>query len=155
KRYGDRPPPQTWPTESPRPPVVWSANDLPMTGAPQDRYLVKSLVHASEILGAFESAADVLRLRDVVERTGLSKATCFRLLYTLHHCGFLEKVDEARYRANTEIRLRKRYRIGYAAQGQNSSFAREVHGSLVAAARRAAVELLVVDNRYQPTVALP
>ena len=125
-----------------------------MPVAPRDCYLVKSLVHASEILAAFESAGDVLRLRDVVQRTGLSKAMCFRLLHTLHHCGFLEKVDEARYRVITEVRLRKRYRIGYAAQGQNSSFARVVHASLVAAARRAALELLVVDNRYQPKVAL-
>jgi ribose transport system substrate-binding protein len=37
---------------------------------PRDRYIVKSLVHASEILGAFESAGDVLRLRDVIQRTG-------------------------------------------------------------------------------------
>jgi len=125
-----------------------------MPVAASDVYLVKSLVHASEILAAFESAGDVLRLRDVVQRTGLSKAMCFRLLHTLHHCGFLEKVDEARYRVTTEVRRRKRYRIGYAAQGQNSSFAGEVHGSLVAAARRAALELLVVDNRYQPKVAL-
>jgi len=46
-------------------------------------------------------------------------------------------VDELRYRMTAEIRRRKRYRIGYAAQGQNSSFAREVHDSLLAAAPRA------------------
>ena len=97
----------------------------------QDIYLIKSVVHASEILGAFQSAGDVLRLRDVIQRTGLSKGMCFRLLHTLHHCGFIEKVDASRYRMTAEIRRRKRYRIGYAAQGQNSSFAREVHGGLV------------------------
>jgi ribose transport system substrate-binding protein len=126
----------------------------PMPHTPRDRYVVKSLVHASEILGAFESAGDVLRLRDVVERTGLSKGMCFRLLYTLHQCGFLEKVDELRYRMTAEVRRRKRFRIGYAAQGQNSSFAREVHASLLAAAPHADLELIVVDNRYQPKVAL-
>ena len=62
-----------------------------MPRTPRDRYVVKSLVHASEILGAFESAGDVLRLRDVVECTGLSKGMCFRLLSTLHQCGFFEK----------------------------------------------------------------
>jgi hypothetical protein len=126
----------------------------PMPRTPRDRYVVKSLVHASEILGAFESAGDVLRLRDVVECTGLSKGMCFRLLYTLHQCGFLEKVDELHYRMTAEVRRRKRFRIGYAAQGQNSSFAREVHASLLAAAPRAGLELIVVDNRYQPKVAL-
>ena len=125
-----------------------------MPRTPRDRYIVKSLVHASEILGAFESAGDVLRLRDVIERTGFSKGMCFRLLYTLHQCGFIEKVDELRYRMTAEIRRRKRFRIGYAAQGQNSSFAREVHASLLAAAPRAGLELIVVDNRYQPKVAL-
>lgn len=126
---------------------------MPRSTSP-DRYIVNALVHASEILGAFESAGDVLRLRDVIQRTGLSKGMCFRLLHTLHHCGFIEKVDELRYRMTAEIRRRKRYRLGYAAQGQNSSFAREVHASLMAAAPRADLELIVVDNRYQPKVAL-
>jgi len=96
----------------------------------------------------------VLRLRDVVGRTGLGKGMCFRLLHTLHHCGFIEKVDERRYRLTAELRRRKRYRIGYAAQGQDTSFPREVHASLVGAAGRADVELIVVDNRYRPKVAL-
>ena len=89
---------------------------MPRSASP-DRYIVNALVHASEILGAFESAGGVLRLRDVIQRTGLSKGMCFRLLHTLHHCGFIEKVDELRYRMTAEIRRRKRYRIGYAAQG--------------------------------------
>ena len=38
-----------------------------------DRYLVKSLVHAAAILQAFQSPGEVLRLRDVVERTGFGK----------------------------------------------------------------------------------
>src|ERR1035441_8893763 len=59
-----------------------------------NRYLVKSLVHASRVLEAFQSAGDVLRLRDVVVRTSFNKGMCFRLLYTLHQCGFLDKVGE-------------------------------------------------------------
>jgi len=66
----------------------------------------------------------------------------------LRHCGFIEKVENNRYRLAGEIRRRKKYRIGYAAQGQDSSFAREVHSGLVRAAARADVELIVVDNRY-------
>jgi ribose transport system substrate-binding protein len=118
------------------------------------RYIVKSLVHASEILAAFRSAGEVLRLRDVAERTGFSKGMCFRLLYTLHHCGFVEKVGENLYRLVWEARGRRRYRIGYAAQGQDTSFPREVHEGLIQAAEREQVELLVVDNRYNPKVAL-
>ena len=119
-----------------------------------DLYLVKSLVHASEILWAFHHPGEALRLRDVMTRTGFGKGMCFRLLYTLRHCGFIEKVENNRYRLTSEIRRRKKYRIGYAAQGQDSSFAREVHDGLVRAAERSQVELIVVDNRYQPKIAL-
>jgi len=41
------------------------------------RYVVKSLVHATRVIEAFQSAGDVLRLRDVVIRTGYSKGMCF------------------------------------------------------------------------------
>jgi len=120
----------------------------------RDLYIVKSLVHAAEILWAFQHPGEALRLRDVMDRTGFSKGMCFRLLYTLHHCGFLEKVEGNRYRLTSEVRRRKRYRIGYAAQGQDSSFPREVHAGLTRAAEREQLELIVVDNRYQPKVAL-
>jgi len=90
----------------------------------QSRYIVKSLVHAAEVLGAFQSEGEVLRLRDVVARTGYNKVMCFRLLYTLHTCGFLEKVGENQYRVISNMRPQRRYRIGYAGHGQDSSFSR-------------------------------
>src|SRR4030095_7058241 len=117
-------------------------------------YIVKSLVHASKILQTFQSSGEVLRLRDIVQRTGFGKGMCFRLLHTLHHCGFVEKVDERRYRLTADFRPRKRFRVGYASQGQDSSFPREAHAGLVRAAEREHVELIVVDNRYQAKVAL-
>ena len=115
---------------------------------------MKSLVHGSEVLWAFQQPGETLRLRDVMDRTGFAKGMCFRLLYTLRHCGFIEKVENNRYRLTGEIRRRKKYRIGYAGQGQDSSFADEVRKGLVRAAERAQIELIVVDNRYQPRVAL-
>jgi ribose transport system substrate-binding protein len=125
-----------------------------MPSSTRDRYLVRSVVHASQILETFASPGTVLRLRDVVQRTGFGKGTCFRLLHTLHHCGLLEKVNANGYRLVSEIRRRRRYRIGYAAQGQNASFPQEVLAGLQRAAERANVELITVDNRYQPKVAL-
>jgi ribose transport system substrate-binding protein len=125
-----------------------------MPKASRDPYIVGSVVHASEILGAFHSPGESLRLRDVVARTGFGKGMCFRLLHTLHHCGFLEKVDTSRYRLTSEVRRRKKYRIGYAGQGQDSSFPAEVLAGLQRAAEREEVELIVVNNRYQPKVAL-
>lgn len=120
----------------------------------RDVYLIKSVVHASDVLGAFQHMGDALRLRDVMDRTGFGKGMCFRLLHTLHHCGFLEKADATRYRLTSEIRRRRRYRIGYAAQGQDTSFPREVQAGLVEAAEREGVDLAIVDNRYQPKTAL-
>ena len=117
-------------------------------------YLVRSVVHAAQVLGAFQTPGEVLRLRDVVQRTRFGKGMCFRLLHTLHHCGLVDKVDASGYRLVSELRRRKRYRIGYASQGGDSSFEREVHSSLQRAAEREDVELIVVSNRYQPKVAL-
>jgi ribose transport system substrate-binding protein len=133
-------------------PLPASPERAPAT--PHERYLVKALVHASDILGAFQHPGEALRLRDVMDRTGFGKGMCFRLLYTLRHCGFLEKVEGQRYRLTSEIRRQRKYRIGYAGQGQDSSFAREVHDGLLRAAEREHVELVVVDNRYQPKIAL-
>jgi len=125
-----------------------------MPSSNHSRYLVKSLVHASRVLRCFESGGEILRLRDVVARTGFNKGMCFRLLYTLHDCGFVEKVGQNNYRLISEIRRRPTFRIGYAAQGQDTSFPREVRAGLVRAAEGKQVELIVVDNRYQPKVAL-
>jgi ribose transport system substrate-binding protein len=125
----------------------------PRSQAVHEHYLVKSLVHGSQVLWAFHPG-ETLRLRDVMDRTGFAKGMCFRLLYTLRHCGFVEKVENNRYRLTADIRRRRKYRIGYAGQGQDSSFAHEVHRGLVRAAEAAQVELVVVDNRYQARIAL-
>jgi ribose transport system substrate-binding protein len=125
-----------------------------MSSSRRGGYVVRSVVHASQVMRAFQSAGEALRLRDIVERTGLGKGLCFRLLHTLHHVGFIEKVDAARYRLTSEVGRRRRCRIGYAAQGQDTSFPREVLGGLQRAADRENVELIVVDNRYQAKIAL-
>ena len=88
----------------------WRTNrtDRTPAAAVHDFYLVKSLVHASEILWSFQHPGETLRLRDVMTRTGFGKGMCFRLLYTLRHCGFIEKVENNRYRLTAEIRRRKK-----------------------------------------------
>src|SRR5262249_53145384 len=120
----------------------------------RETYLVQSVVHAAQILGVFRASVEPLQLRDVVKRTGFGKGMCFRVLHTLHHCGLLEKIDATRYRMVAESRRHPRKRIGFASQGLEASFCREVQTSLQQAAEREDVELIVVDNRYQPKVAL-
>jgi ribose transport system substrate-binding protein len=121
--------------------------------AAPDSYLIKSLVHATEILWVFERRGETLSLRDIMRRTGYGKGMCFRLLYTLRHLGYIEKIDR-RYQLIADVPRRKRFRIGYAAQGQDSSFAAEVHRGLVLAAQQENVELLTVNNRYNARIAL-
>ena len=119
-----------------------------------NRYLVQSVVHASTVLSAFQTKGEVLRLREVAQRTGFNKGMCFRFLYTLHECGFLEKIGENQYRLPSEKRPSRRYRIGYASQGQDCSFGRDVLASIVRAAEEACLELIVADNRYDAKMAL-
>jgi ribose transport system substrate-binding protein len=111
-------------------------------------------VRASDILHAFKTRGEVLRLRDVVVRTGFNKGLCFRLLYTLRHCGLLEKIDGTGYRLTTDIHRGKRFRLGYTALGHHSSFQRAVQDSLVWAAKSKDIELIVLDNRRNPKTAL-
>lgn len=118
------------------------------------RYLVHSLMRAAKILSAFRKEGEVLRLKDIVERTGFNKVLCFRILFTLHHCGFVEKIGENQYRVIAGMRPQQRHRIGYAGSGQDASFPREVFKGLEKAASAAGVELITFDNRYDGKMAL-
>jgi len=79
---------------------------------------------------------------------------CFRLLYTLHECGFLEKVGENQYRVSFPLGGKRRFRIGYADQDRSSSFSRQVFDGLARACQNAHLELIMVDNRRDPKVAV-
>lgn len=65
--------------------------------AQRDPYLVKSVVHASQILSAFHDGRDVLPLKEIVRRCGLPKSMVFRLLYTMSTCHIVEKLQDNRY----------------------------------------------------------
>lgn len=118
------------------------------------RYLVRSVVHATRVLAAFQEPGEILRLRDVVNRTGFDKGMASRLLYTLHERGLVEKVAANQYRGPIRLARQRRFRIGYAADGGNKLFTGEVTDSLVRAAERENLELLVEDNRYSSKGAL-
>jgi ribose transport system substrate-binding protein len=119
----------------------------------RDPYLVRAVVHASRILSAFRSSGEALALRDVVHRSGLPKSMVFRLLYTLERCGMVEKVGENLYRSSLRPFKQRLYRLGYAAQGTDYQFSKEVSAGLQRAAAAEGVELICVDNRYNPRIA--
>src|SRR5436309_4258793 len=119
----------------------------------RDPYLVKSVIHSSRILSAFRSTGEALSLREIVQRCGLPKTMCFRLLYTLEKCGMVEKVSTNLYQAMIRPTKQRLCRLGYAAQGTNYQFSREVSLSLERAARAEGIELIALDNRYSAKIA--
>jgi ribose transport system substrate-binding protein len=119
-----------------------------------NRYMVRSIVRAAEVLMAFENPGEVLHLRDVVSRTGLDRATAFRLLHTLSACGFLEKQGSNQYGAPIQLRKPMKYRIGFASGGDQSLFNKEITQGLMRAAEECNVDIVVADNRFSRKHAL-
>jgi ribose transport system substrate-binding protein len=120
---------------------------------PRDPYLVKSVVHSSQLLSAFRSSGEALPLREIAARSGLPKSMTFRLLYTLERCGMIEKAGENLYRSHLRPFKQRPYRLGYAAQGTDYQFSKEVSTSLQRAAAAQGIELICVDNRYNAKIA--
>ena len=121
--------------------------------SPRDPYLVKSVIHASRALTAFRASGEALPLREIAGRSGLPKSMAFRLLYTLERCGMVEKVGENLYRSTLRPFKQKLFRIGNAAQGTDYQFSREVSVGVERAAAAEGIELISVDNRYNPKIA--
>jgi ribose transport system substrate-binding protein len=119
----------------------------------RDPYLVKSVVHSSKILSAFRSAGEALPLREIAIRSGLPKTMAFRLLYTLEKCGMIEKLGANLYQSSFRPLKQRLCRLGYAAQGTDYQFSREVTSSLERAAQAEGIELISLDNRYSAKIA--
>ena len=121
----------------------------------RDPYIIKSVLHASELLVAFRSRSEVLSLRDLVSRSNLSRGIVFRLLYTMEQCGLVEKVSTNQYQLTISQPRQRKWKIGYAALGNEDPFVCEVTDSLRFAADQAdEFELLMVDNHFSPAVAV-
>src|SRR5689334_25071779 len=108
----------------------------------RDPYLVKSVVHSSRVLTAFRASGEALPLREIAARSGLPKSMTFRLLYTLERCGMLEKVGENLYRSSLRPFKQRMYRLGYAAQGTDYQFSKEVSAGLERAAATEGVDII-------------
>src|SRR5246500_4169141 len=126
-----------------------------MSPGPQsrDRYLVKSIVHSSQLLTAFRSSGEALPLKEIAARSGLPKTMAFRLLYTLEKCGMVDKVGENLYQSCVRPWKQRLYRLGYAAQGTDYQFSQEVTSGLQRAAAAEGIELISLDNRYSAKTA--
>jgi ribose transport system substrate-binding protein len=119
----------------------------------RDRYLVKSIVHSSQLLTAFRSQGEALPLKEIALRCSLPKTMVFRLLYTLEKCGMVDKLGQNLYQSLVRPWKQRSYRLGYAAQGTDYQFSREVSEGLRRAAVSEGIELICVDNRYSAKIA--
>jgi ribose transport system substrate-binding protein len=119
-----------------------------------DCYLVDAVLRACDLLEAFHTEGELLRLCDLTARIGSTPATTFRILRTLESRGLIQRVDGKRYRSNCKLLRKRKYRIGYATQSNEFAFTREVTESLVRAAQAAAIDLVVLNNRYSAKTAL-
>ena len=123
------------------------------TGPIRDRYLVKAIVHSSQLFSAFRSPGEALPLKEIVARCGLPKTMVFRLLYTLEKCGMVDKLGQNLYQSRVRPWKQRLYRLGYAAQGTDYQFSKEVSEGLQRAAAAEGIELICVDNRYSAKIA--
>jgi ribose transport system substrate-binding protein len=116
--------------------------------------VAEAVVRACALLKAFRHEGELLALRDLVGRTGLSKTTAHRLAQSLVRGGLLERVNRNAYRSLLRPLGGPGFRLGFAAQATDSEVSREVSAGVLRAADREQVALVTVDNRYSPTRAL-
>src|SRR5258708_36568509 len=88
----------------------------------RDPYLVKSVVHSSQLLSAFRISGEALPLKEISKRSGLPKTMAFRLLYTLEKCGMVGKVGENLYRSCLRPFKQRLCKLGDCAQGPEYAF---------------------------------
>lgn len=69
---------------------------MPAESAPTTRYTVDAAAKALSLLDVFSVREPTLSLSELIQRTGLPRATAFRLLATLEQCGYVVK-DGAEY----------------------------------------------------------
>jgi ribose transport system substrate-binding protein len=116
---------------------------------------VEAVLRACELLRSFRSDGELLRLRDIVQRTGLPKSTTHRILRTLQKGGLVESAGADQYRCLVRsIERQRRLRIGFGAQTTSSTFSHVVSESVRRAAVTHGVDLVEVNNRYSSKTAL-
>ena len=114
-------------------------------------YLIPILSKALDVLELLEQNNSPVTLEDVYQNTRISKTSVYRILKTLVHRGYVAQTQNGLYRLVSRPR---RLRFGFAAQSAEMPFSVAVAQSVTAAAAASGVELLMLDNHYDPDVAI-
>ncbi len=115
-----------------------------------DKNIIPVLAKALDLLDSIDPEGEPTNLARIVQRTGISQTTAYRILCTLSSRGYL-------HRTGTEYRLNRRRRrpiIGFANCSPQIALAVDIQESLEAAARAMGVSLLVWDNARNAEIAL-
>ena len=114
-------------------------------------YLIPILSKALDVLELLEQNNAPATLEDVFQKTHISKTSVYRILKTLVHRGYVAQSQDGQYRLVSRPR---RLRFGFAVQSGEMPFSVAMAQSVTAAAAAAGVELLTLDNRQDPDVAI-
>ena len=114
--------------------------------SPSEQYRVGTLEKALTVLELLERGAKPLSIQEISAAASIHRAAVFRMLCTLQRRGYVERLDNKRYRSTSR---RRRIQIGYCAPLAGSPFRVDVAASLRNAAAQSSVDLLVVDNNEQ------
>ncbi len=114
-------------------------------------YLIPILSKALDVLELLEQHNAPVTLEDVFQKTHISKTSVYRILKTLVHRGYVAQSQDGQYRLVSRPR---RLRFGFAVQSGEMPFSVAVAQSVTAAAAAAGVELITLDNRQDPDVAI-
>jgi len=114
-------------------------------------YLIPILSKALDVIELLEQNNSPVTLEDVYQQTQISKTSVYRILKTLVHRGYVAQAQNGQYRLVSRPR---RLRFGFAALSEEMPFSVAVAQSVVAAAAASGVELLMLDNRYDPDIAI-
>lgn len=119
--------------------------------AAKQLYLIPILSKALDILEYMQQQASPISLEAIHQRTRISKTTVYRILKTFVHRGYLAQSQDGLYHA---ISRPRKMRFGFGKQSSEMPFSEAVTESLRNAAAQAAIDLLVLDNRYDAATAV-
>ena len=92
-----------------------------------------------------------MSLETMHQRTRISKTTVYRILKTLTHRGYIAQSQDGLYRP---ISSPTKKVFGFGSQSSEMAFSQAVTKILQSAAADTGIDLLILDNQYDPTIAV-
>lgn len=114
-------------------------------------YLIPILSKALDVIELLEQDQSPQSLEDVYQKTNISKTSIYRILKTLVHRGYVAQTQNGLYRLVSRPR---RLHFGFAVQSADLPFSIALAQTVTAAAAASGVELVILDNKFDPEIAI-